>query len=92
MTKSHKFTLITIETGECGTRKQSSLSPRWEKSNQGATGELVPFPEDVRNIADRKRGRVQEYIPVRALIFKPLRIPNQIYNFQASGSVLGGEK
>ena len=31
----------------------------------------VPVPEDIRSIAERERDRVQEDIPVRALIFKP---------------------
>ena len=39
--------------------------------NQRATGDHVPVPEDIRSIGERERDRVQEHIPVRALIFNP---------------------
>ena len=41
------------------------------RDNQGATGDHIPVPEDIRNIAERERDRVQEYISLRALIFNP---------------------
>ena len=64
--------------------------------NQRATGDHVPVPEDIRSMAERERDRVQEHIPVRALIFNPKACHfdsyNLIYNFQASGFVIRGEK